>query len=47
MVSKKQAIPTTRKRLSKFRFPAKNDRPAETIEAESLEKATEIYNNPL
>jgi len=46
MAKKKQTTPVTPKRLSKFRFPAKGERKAETIEAESLAAAVEIYNNP-
>jgi hypothetical protein len=33
------------KKLKNFRFPAKGDRKACTIQAESLSKAIELYNN--
>lgn len=45
MAKKKEEMPATPKRLSNFRFPAKNGRKAETIQAESLKAAVEIYNN--
>lgn len=46
MSKKKQATPIKTKALSKFRFPAKNGRPAQTVEAATLAEATDKYNNP-